>query len=111
LLLPQPIARPIRATAISDNEYLLLGWIESAPDGLPPASETLDGKFSSLMVDPNVDKATVVYQIINPIRDGFPICKGAIIVHIDRRLLPLGLPFLSIVFKGADQLERLSRCD
>ena len=60
------------------------------------------------MVDPNINEATVVDQVINAIWDGFAIRNGEIIIHIDGRLLPFGLPFLLAVLEVPDQLFLLA---
>src|SRR5258708_39362513 len=57
---------------------------------------------------PSPPEATVVYQVIDAIRDSFPIGKREIIIHLDDRLLPFGLPFLSVVLEVADQFFLLA---
>ena len=55
-----------------------------------------------------MDEATVVEQVGDAIRDGFPIGKRERIRDIDGRLLPFGLPLLAVVFEVADQLFLLA---
>ena len=60
------------------------------------------------MVDPHIDEATVVDQVIDAIRDGFPIRKREVIIDIDGRFLPFGLPFPPVVLELANQLFLLA---
>lgn len=107
-LLPEPIARPIRASTISHDQQFGTGWIQFAANALPPVSDALDRKLGGLMVDPNVDEAAVLQQIIDPIGDRFPISDGEVIIDIDRCLLPSGLPFSPAVLEIPDQLLLLT---
>ncbi len=93
LLLPQPIACPIGATSISHNQELPTAGIQCTPHALPPTSDTLDRKGCGLMVNPDVDEAALVHQIIDAIRNSFPIRNGQVIIDIHGRVLPFGLPF------------------
>ena len=104
LLFPEPIARPIGATSISEDEQLFTGWIEVPANVVPPPSDALYRKCCSLMIDPNVYKAAVLHQIVDPIRDGFPIGDGPILIHINGGLLSSGLPFSPVVLEISDQL-------
>ena len=64
LHLPQPVACPIGPASISDNQEVLPGWIETAPNAAPPASDTLHGKLHGLVINANIDEAAVVDHII-----------------------------------------------
>ena len=75
---------------------------------LPPPSDALHGKLGSLMIDPDIDEATVVGQVIDAIRNSFPISNGEVIIHIHGRHLPLGLPFLPVVLEISNQFLLLT---
>jgi hypothetical protein len=49
------------------------------------------------MIDPNVDKAVLVDQIVDTIRHRFAISQGKKIIHIHRGVLSFGLPLPPIV--------------
>lgn len=92
LHLPQPVANSIRTASISHNQELLTGRIQAAPNAAPPAPDTLHGKLRGLVINTHIDEAAVVDHIVNPIGNRFPVSDGAVIIHIDGRFLPLGLP-------------------
>ncbi len=108
LVFPEPIARPVRATTISHDEEFCTGWIQFAANAFPPAPDALDRKLGGLMIDPHVDEAAILQQIIDPIRDRFPISDGEVIINTDWRLLPSGLPFSSAVFEIPDEFFLLT---
>ncbi len=93
LLLPEPTACAIGATPISHDEQFPTSGIQFAAHALPPASDALDGKRCGLMVGADVDEAAVLHQIVDAIRDGFPIGDGEVIIDIHGRLFSFGLPF------------------
>ena len=108
LQLPQPVARPIRTAAICNNEEVLTGWIQAAPNAAPPAPDTLHGKLRGLVINAHIDEATVVDHIVNPIRNRFPVCDGAVIIDIDGRVLPFGLPFPPMVLEVSNEFLLLT---
>src|SRR5215469_5474831 len=108
LLFPEPIARPVRATTISHDQEFCTGWIQFAANALPPPSDALDRKLGGLMVNPHVDEAAILQQIIDPIGDRFAISDGEVIIDVDRRLLPAGLPFSSAVLEIPDEFFLLT---
>src|SRR5438034_1022491 len=108
LLLPEPTARAVGATPISHEEQFPTAGIQVAAHALPPASDALDGKLCGLMVDADIDEAAVVHQIVDAIRDGFPICDGEVIIDIHGRLLRFGLPFSPSLLEIPNQLFLLT---
>jgi hypothetical protein len=108
LLLPQQIAYPIGATPISYDQQFPTSGIQFAAHALPPASDAFDRKRCGLMIDPDVDEAAVVHQIIDAIRNGFLVRNGRVIIDIHGRLLSFGLPFSPAVLESADQLFLLT---
>ena len=71
---PQPISDPVGAASICRDQQVLLAWIERFAPLLPPSSDTLHGKFGGVVIDADIDKPTVVNQIVDSVRDGFDIC-------------------------------------
>ena len=98
LYLPQPVASPVGSASISNDEQLFSGWIEFLSDVLPPAPDTFYSKFGGLMVETHIDEALVVNQVINALGDGFPICDGTVIIHIDTACPALWLAILARYF-------------
>jgi hypothetical protein len=103
LLLPQSVSHPIGPTSISGDEELLFVGIERFCRPLPPPSDTLDCKFSRVVVQANVDKSLVMDQIVDPIGDGFAISEGKKVIDIDFPLFALGSPFCPIVLEIPNQ--------
>src|SRR5260221_12752791 len=83
LHLPQPVASAIRAASISDNQEFLTGWIQTAPNAAPPASDTLHSKLRGLVIKVHIDEAVDVHHIVNPIGNRFPFSDEAVIIHMD----------------------------
>ena len=104
LSLPETVASPVGTASISNDEQLFTRWIECASTAAPPPSDTLHGKLRSLVVDTHIDKPLVLHQIVDAIRNRFPVGDGAVIIHIHRRVLPFGLPFSAVVLRIANQL-------
>src|SRR5713226_7035379 len=102
LYLPQSAASPIGTASISKDEQLVAAGIESLSPALPPPSDAFHGKLGGLMVNAHIDKPAVMDQIIDAIRNRFPVCEGAVIIDIHRRLLPFGLPFSPVVLEIAN---------
>src|SRR5579859_2161080 len=75
LFLPEPISCPVGATPISSNQQLLFARIEPFATGLPPPSNTLYRELGGIMIDADIDKSTLVNEIIHPIRDGLAISQ------------------------------------
>src|SRR5439155_20537062 len=57
---------------------------------------------------PSTPKSPVMHQIIDAIGNSFPISNREVIIHIDGRVLSLGLPFLPIVLEISHQLFLLT---
>ena len=77
LLVPQSVSHPIGPTSISGDEELLFVRIERFCRLLLPPSDTLDRKFSRVMVEANVD-TSLVQLIVNSFRvfvQAFQPCK------------------------------------
>src|SRR6266699_3355784 len=108
LFLPEPISCPIRATSISSNQQLLFARIERFATGLPPSSNTLYRELGGIMIDADIDKSTLVNQIIHPIRDGLAIGQRKKIIDVHIGLLSFGLPFSPVVLKIAKQFLLLA---
>ena len=53
------------------------------------------------MIDPDVDEALVMNQIINAVRNSFAIGERKKVAHIDVRLFFFCLPFPPVVLEGA----------
>ena len=101
LLLPQPISDPVGTAPIGGNEQFALLGIERFAGLLPPSPDTSHGKRCRVMIDPYVDEASVMNQIINAVRNSFAIGERKKVVHIDVRLLSFGLPLPPVVLEGA----------
>src|SRR6266567_1637082 len=71
LFLPEPISYSIRAAPISSDQYLLFAGIEGFAAVLPPPPDALDGKLSGIMINTNIDEATIVNQIVDAIGNRF----------------------------------------
>src|SRR5260370_30644609 len=108
LLLPSPVLRAVGTASIGHDQEFLPRGIELLSYVLPPASDTLHGKLRGLMVDTYIDKPLVLHQIIDAIRNRFPVGDRAVIIHIDDGVLPFGLPFAPVVLKIANQLFLLT---
>src|SRR6266702_121256 len=102
-LLPQSVSHGIGATPISGDEKLLFVWIECFPRLLPPPSDTLDRKFSRVMVKADVDKSVIMGQIVDPIGDGFTVSQGKKVIEIHFPLFSPCLPFCAIVLEIPDE--------
>src|SRR5258708_2643669 len=57
---------------------------------------------------PSTPEAAVVDHIVNPVGNRFPVGDGAVIIHIDGRVLPFGLPFSAVVLEVPNQLLLLT---
>src|SRR6266704_826291 len=57
---------------------------------------------------PSTPEAAVVDHIVNPIRNRFPVCDGAVIIDIASRILPFGLPFPPIVLEISNEFLLLT---
>lgn len=108
LHLPESVANPIGTASISNNEQFFTGGIEVFSHALPPSSHTFYGKFGGLMVNAHIDEASVVDESIHAIGNGFSVCDGAVIRHINGRVLPFGLPFSPVVFERANEFFLLT---
>ncbi len=75
LLVPQSVSHPIGPTSISGDEELLFVRIERFCRLLLPPSDTLDRKFSRVMVEANVDTSLVMDQIVDPIGMALPSAR------------------------------------
>src|SRR3954469_15319412 len=104
LFLPETISCLIGATPISREQQLLFAWIECFARLLPPSPDAFHCELSGIMIDPDVDKATLVDQIINAIGHGFAISERKKVVDIHASILSFRLPLCTIVFKIANQL-------
>ncbi len=99
----EAISRPIGATPISRDQQLLFAWIKGFARLLPPPPDAFHRELGGIMINTYVDKATLVDQIINAIGHRFAVRQRKKVVDIHAGILSFGLPFRSIVFKGAKQ--------
>lgn len=60
------------------------------------------------MINAHIDKALLVYQVIDPVGDGFAIGDRAIVVDVHPCLLPFGLPFAPLVLEHSQQFFLLT---
>src|ERR1019366_4842602 len=102
LFLPETISCPIGATPISRDQYLLFAWIECFTRLLPPSPDAFHRELSGIMIDPDVDEATLVDQIINAIGHRFAVSERKKVVDIHAGILSFRLPFCAIVFEIAE---------
>src|SRR5258708_16834731 len=101
-------ARGVGAPSISGDEQLGLLGVQAFAMLVSSATDTLHRELRRVMVNAHVHKALVLHQIIDAIGHSLPISKREVIIHIDRRLFPFGLPLLPIVLKGPDQFFLLA---
>lgn len=85
LFLPESMFHAIGSTTISSDQESFFAGIERFPPLLPPSPDTFNRKFRRLMVNPDIDKPLMVNQVIDSVRNGFPVSQQEKIRHVHFR--------------------------